>query len=181
MEECPECYGKSEYSGKTARCHACEYLQSCAYFISTQSSVSDHTSGHVSYDRVSYSSKVSDKETASGSCDAPTSDEDSDDTTLKVMEFLLDVDNYTAELISAVLHGGCNTTSDLGAKFGVSRQAIHRKIVDCCTEHPELRKLFYTRMYNCRRILTDSARIERQRENAARRAGTHENQMEFEF
>ena len=173
--ECPECYGKAEFKGKSNACEFCEYLQSCEYFISTQNSVSDHTSGHVSYEKISFSEKVSAAPNISVDIDI------ADDSALRIMEFLLDVDNYTAELVSAVLHGGCNTTADLGAKFGVSRQAIHRKIVDCCTEHPELRKLFYTRLYNCRRILTDSARLEKQKEKAARRAGTHENQMEFQF
>lgn len=174
MNDCPECYGKKEK--KTERCNNCEFLESCEYFASTKTAVLDHTSGHVSYEQVSYSKEVaSHPEIFSEENIFP------DNSAVRIMEFLLDVDNYTAELVSAVLHGNCNTTADLGEKFGVSRQAIHRKIVDCCTEHPELRKLFYTRLYNCRRILTDSSRLTKQKEKAARRTGAHKDQMEFDF
>jgi hypothetical protein len=38
---------------------------------------------------------------------------------------------------------------------------MHRKLIDCCHQHPHLRKLFITRLTRCRRILTNSSRIER--------------------
>ena len=94
----------------------------------------------------------------------------------RIIEYLLDVDNYTAELASSVLHGGAATASDLAREFGVTRQAIHRKLVDCCTRHPELRKLFITRLFRCRRILSDSARLKARKER-----NEDESQMEFEF
>lgn len=174
MNDCPECYGKQDKCDKVQACRVCEYHESCRYFV--DSNFSDRASGQTSYEKIAYSKQVS-----SAPSNIPSEPLDSDDSTLRVMEFLLDVDNYTAELVSAVLHGNCNTTSDLGEKFGVSRQAIHRKIVDCCTQHPELRKLFYTRLYNCRRILTDSARLTKQKEKAAKKSGCNENQMEFSF
>ena len=174
MNDCPDCYGKPASSGKLNTCKECEYLESCEYYV--RSCISDHALGQVSYENISYSKKV-----AQAPVVPELSIDSSNDSALRIMEFLLDVDNYTAELVSAVLHGNCNTTSDLGEKFGVSRQAIHRKIVDCCTQHPELRKLFYTRLYNCRRILTDSARLTKQKEKAAKKNGCNENQMEFSF
>lgn len=88
------------------------------------------------------------------------------------MEFLLDLDNYTAELLSEIMHGDVSSASDLARKMGVSRQAVHRKIVDCCTLHPELRRLFITRLYRCRRLLTDSKRLSKKK---------NQNQMEFDF
>ena len=178
--DCPDCYGSAS-SGKTERCQTCEYKDSCEYFANSQASVSDRTSGQVCFENISYSAKVAQPAQQSDICSELSASDSDTGSVLKIMEFLLDVDNYTAELISAVLHGNCNTTADLGAKFGVSRQAIHRKIVDCCTEHPELRKLFYTRLYNCRRLLTDSTRLQRQKEKAAQRAMKNKNQMEFEF
>ena len=79
------------------------------------------------------------------------------------MEFLLDIDNYTAELLHEVLHGDCDTTSALAKKFGISRQAVHRKIVDTCTLYPQLRGLFISRLYRCRRIMHNSSRLEKQK------------------
>jgi hypothetical protein len=173
MNDCPECYGKPEYGGKLPGCAKCEYNESCLYFISTAGC--DKTSGHVSFEAVSYSKKVAQQSDAGAIFSAVESSGDGQ--VLQILEFLLDVDNYTAELISAVLHNDCRTTADLGKKFGVSRQAIHRKLQDCCTEHPQLRKLFYTRLYNCRRILTDSDRLTRQRERKQQKKD--ENQMEL--
>lgn len=126
----------------------------------------------MSYERYSYSRDVA------AAPEVQEVSESKDDDVRMVMEFLLDIDNYSAELLSAVLHGDCTTTSDLARKFGVSRQAIHRKIVDCCTEHPELRRLFITRLYRCRRLLTDSRRLTAQRE---KRVAAAENDLQGRF
>lgn len=170
MSDCPECYGKVDTTGKLDQCLACEFAESCKYYAETES-LCNGTSGHVSYDRYSYSEEVASKD------DVCFSDEpENDSEVLQVMEFLLDLDNYTAELLSAVLHEGCYNTVTLAKKFGVSRQAIHRKIIDCCHLHPELRKLFITRMTRCRRILSDSYRLTKQNEKK-----NNPNQMEFDF
>lgn len=174
--DCPECFGKQSKSGKTAGCRQCEYAESCRFCAEDDGSGCDRRLGHVSYERYSYSRDVA----------AAPEDQDAapetkkDDDVRRVMEFLLDIDNYSAELLSAVLHGDCATTSDLARKFGVSRQAIHRKIVDCCTEHPELRRLFITRLYRCRRLLTDSRRLTAQREKHAA-AAENDLQGRFDF
>lgn len=155
--DCPECFGKKNANGKLAECATCQYFDSCQYCSEHDSNDCDKRSGHVSYERYNFS-----KETADAPADV---DEtvDNDSSVRRVMEFLLDIDNYTAELLHEVLHGNCDTTSALAKKFGISRQAVHRKIVDCCTLYPELRKLFVTRLYRCRRIMHDSARLEKQK------------------
>jgi predicted DNA-binding protein YlxM (UPF0122 family) len=158
---CPECYGKKL---EKLECVNCVYLASCRFFF--ESSKGDTTTGSVNFDKVSFSSSIS---------TAPVMPDDPEEApeknppardlsgTLEVLEFLLDIDNYTAELLSEVLRGA-NSTEELASKFGKSRQAIHRKLVDCCTEHPELRQLFISRLYKCRRLLSDSARLTKKRE-----------------
>lgn len=170
MSDCPECYGSLDATGKLPICKDCEFAESCKYYAETEAACNRTTSGHVSYDRYSYSEEVSAKD--EGYIDEPAKDSE----VLRIMEFLLNVDNYTAELLSAVLHDGCYNTVTLAKKFGVSRQAIHRKIIDCCHLHPELRKLFITRMSRCRRILSDSDRLTKQKEK-----NSNPNQMEFDF
>jgi hypothetical protein len=65
-----------------------------------------------------------------------------------------------------VLHDPqCTSSSALARKFGVARQSMHRKLIDCCHQHPQLRKLFITRLTRCRRILTNSSRIEKRENN----------------
>lgn len=159
--DCPECFGKK--NGKLDDCSTCQYFESCQYCSEHDSNDCDKRSGHVSYDRYSFS-----KETANEPAEADDSEDLStsgnDNYALRqVMEFLLDIDNYTAELLHEVLHGDCDTTSALAKKFGISRQAVHRKIVDTCTLYPQLRGLFISRLYRCRRIMTNSARLEKQK------------------
>lgn len=173
--ECPDCFAKFERVGRLAACASCQFLESCRYCAENDDRKVNRRLGHVSYDRYSYSQSVSTPAPEPEYDDAADSRED-DAEVRRVMEFLMDIDNYSAELLSEVLHGNANTASDLARKFGVSRQAIHRKIVDCCTAHPELRKLFITRLYRCRRIMQNSKRMaERvtQKQNP--------NQMEFNF
>lgn len=171
-DECPECYGNPVKSGKIDACKSCVYRDSCALFVRTEPEMEKRIGG-VSFEHYSYSEEIADKPKE------PTDDK-SDPEVLRVMEFLLDIDNYTAELASEVLHGNCNSSSDLAKKFGVSRQAIHRKLVDCCTQHPELRRLFITRLTRCRRILTDSERLKTQNARVQQKKHADE-QMEFDF
>lgn len=168
-EVCPPCFGGSD-SGKKSDCERCVFLESCRFYA--ESSNCDRSTGDVSFDRYSYSSDVSSKPEECS--DESESDSGVDNSivgnggALEILEFLLDVDNYTAELLSEVLRGA-NSTEELAKKFGKSRQAIHRKLVDCCTEHPELRALFITRLFKCRRILSESERLKRRRLNAEAR------------
>lgn len=161
--ECPECFGKSGAVDTKTECQTCLYVDSCRYCANDDGR--DKKSGHVSYDRYSYSTEAADvpNQYAAQCYDDSTDDSTDMTSTRQVLEFLLDIDNYTAELLHEVLHGNCNTTSQLAAKFGVSRQAIHRKIVDACTLYPNLRKLFMVRLYRCRRIMHDSDRLQKQR------------------
>ena len=175
QSDCPECFGKSSAAGKLDRCPSCEYQESCKFCAEDDGSSCDRRLGHISYERYSYSREVSSTATAPDQdLDQSISCGHEDDTAgvRRVMEFLLDLDNYTAELVSDVLHGDVSTTSEIARKRGISRQAVHRKIIDCCTQYPELRQLFIARLYRCRRILRDSKRLKPKHDP---------NQLEFNF
>ena len=165
---CPQCFGSASEYG-SMRCSSCEFRESCKYCIDDDGSGCDRRLGHVSYERYSYSERVASSPPEASEKDI---DDGDDDDARRIMEFLLDLDNYTAELLSEIMHGDVSSASDLARKMGVSRQAVHRKIVDCCTLHPELRRLFITRLYRCRRLLTDSKRLSKKK---------NQNQMEFDF
>lgn len=166
---CPDCFSNREKCGKLPECAACEYHDSCRFCAENDERKVNRRLGHVSYERYSFSNEVSDR--APVPSDEPKRPKEDEDVR-RVMEFLLDIDNYSAELLSEVLHGNSHSASDLARKFGVSRQAIHRKIVDACTQAPHLRKLFATRLYRCRRLLRDSDRLTKKH---------NPNQMEFNF
>ena len=161
IDDCPSCFGKKNSNDKLDDCSTCQFFESCQYCSEHDAKECDKRSGHVSYERYSFS-----KETASKPDDNTDNEEystNNNSSIRQVMEFLLDIDNYTAELLHEVLHGNCDTTSKIARKFGISRQAVHRKIVDTCTLYPQLRSLFITRLYRCRRIMHDSARLEKQK------------------
>ena len=158
--DCPECFGKKEQFGKTPNCNSCEYKESCEYCCADDGKECERNSGHVSYERYAYSEEVAAPATVPD--DEIHVNDDINDVR-QVMEFLLDIDNYTAELLSAVLHDPqCTSASALAIQFGIARQIMHRKLIDCCHRHPHLRKLFITRLTGCRRILKNSSRIEKQ-------------------
>jgi hypothetical protein len=183
--DCPECFGKKEQFGKIPDCEKCEYTESCKYCCDDDGKKCERNSGHVSYERYAYSREVAtpasipaEAEQINGSEYIPADD----DNVRQVLEFLLDIDNYTAELVSAVLHDPqCTSASALARKFGVARQSMHRKLIDCCHLHPQLRKLFITRLTRCRRILTNSSRIERTQERNRNKSVTSENQNQMEL
>lgn len=178
--DCPECFGKPDQHGKNPRCKRCEFSESCKFYCDDDGSSCNRNSGHVSYERYSYSEEIAAPANIPNESE---SEENSDDEGIRqVMEFLLDIDNYTAELLSAVLHDPkCTSASALARKFGVARQSMHRKLIDCCHRHPELRKLFITRLTRCRRILTNSSRIDRQenRKNNINNINNNTEQMEL--
>lgn len=164
MDSCPDCFGKKESCGKIPLCNDCEFTESCRYCSDNDSAKCDRTSGLVSYERYSYSKNVAENP----QCISDDSEQFSatGESVRQILEFLLDIDNYTAELVSAVLHDPqCTSSSALARKFGVARQSMHRKLIDCCHQHPQLRKLFITRLTRCRRILTNSSRIEKRENN----------------
>lgn len=176
--ECPECFGKKECCEKIAKCSTCQYTESCRYCSNDDGSSCNRNSGHVSYDRYAFAEEVSTPAEIPDDSTPAIPVEDSE--VRQVMEFLLDIDNYTAELLSAVLHDPqCTSASALARKFGVARQSMHRKLIDCCHLHPELRSLFITRLTRCRRILTNSSRIDRKDRNKKENKNININQMEL--
>lgn len=153
MDDCPECFATP---GGGSGCGGCEFAESCRYCAATGRSVNSRL-GHVSYDRYEYSRE------ANGANEAnPPPDPASEvriDYVRMVMNFLMSCDRYTLKLLQACLEEDVSTLADLGRQVGVSRQAVHRKLVDSCTEHPELREFFIAKLPRCSRLLRDSARI----------------------
>ena len=179
MDICPDCFGKKDSCGKIPLCKNCEFTESCQYCAANDSAKCDRTSGLVSYDRYSYSKDIAAKPDNST---VETADNGDSDGVRQVLEFLLDIDNYTAELVSAVLHDPqCTSSSALARKFGIARQSMHRKLIDCCHQHPQLRTLFITRLTRCRRMLTNSSRIERRDQKNKEKILANSNQYQMEL
>lgn len=154
--DCPECFGKADRHGATPECSECEYLESCRVCCDIPDRKINRRSGHTSYERYSYSEEVAARETIPDDSPKPTArPRYTDDDLQQLLAFMLRIDDYTLDILAQVLSGDMNTASDVARSFGVSRQAIHRKLVDSCTMHPELRKIFQAHLYRCKRILKD--------------------------
>ncbi len=155
--DCPECFGNRSRREKEPGCAVCEYSDSCRVCCEDDDSRINRRSGHVSYDRYCYSREIAQEAPAVEEISVAEPQYTSDDL-LQLLEFMLRIDDYSLDILSQVLAGNLNTASEVAKSFGVSRQAIHRKLVDSCTLHPELRKIFQAHLYRCRRILQDRDR-----------------------
>lgn len=157
METGPDCYGKKEFSNKTEKCPSCEFLKSCIFFCKEDDKKINRGSGHVSLERYSYSTEVADHPDDSNE---PLDDTESHQVTgkyteedmIRLMEFMLRIDDYSLSLIENVINRNIITASDVARVYKVSRQAIHRKLIDSCRKNPELRTMFRASLYRCKRL-----------------------------
>lgn len=162
MEDCPECYGKKDLSNKIAECPSCEFLKSCIYYCKEDDKKMNRGSGHVSFENYSYSHEIADQpaeiEDEPDENEAPASDRKgkyTDQDMLRLMEFMFRIDDYSLAIIEKVLNRNLITASDAARVFKVSRQAIHRKLLDSCRKNPELRNLLHANLYRCKRLRED--------------------------
>lgn len=169
----PICYGQPEKCGCLPECATCQYAESCRWYIDNPAPFDKHgksTRGHwVSYERYSYSA-----ETAKD-CDPPDDSEveavpqseqmvpnDDDDYNKPVysqadlhalLVFLLrEVDDYTLAIVECVLREDHTMASTVAKAFGVSREAMHRKLMDSCRRYPELAAMLKSVMYRCKSL-----------------------------
>lgn len=179
--ECPECFGKIQ---ELDRCAACQYMESCRY-------LSGHTDGAVNArmprtvsveaagDRVEFVRDFDDSGDSRDSRGGRRRGFGWEDMR-RVMQWLLSMDDFTLDILSRLAGGGIDSASDLARAMGVRRQAVHRKLVDMCAEHPELCDMLRGYLPKCRRI-AEHRRSGRNRQHFRRRAGDEGRQMEFNF
>ena len=72
---------------------------------------------------------------------------------IELVRFLCTIDDLTIELLDATLNGQARSAAEIGRAIGVTRQAVHRKLVDECCRHQELVGFFGLHLKRCRRIL----------------------------
>lgn len=160
METGPDCYGKRETCGNTENCPSCEFLESCRYFTRHDDKKINRGSGHVSFERYSYSSEIADRPAESeeelfDSSPESGSGKYTDQDMIRLMEFMLRIDDYSLSLVENVISRNIITASDAARVYKVSRQAVHRKLLDSCRKYPELRMLFRASLYRCKRLRDD--------------------------
>ncbi|MEI8245596.1 MAG: hypothetical protein WCI51_07190 [Lentisphaerota bacterium] len=162
METAPECFENLQF-GKKPECPACEFSESCKLYFKTENKM-ERRCGHVSYEAIAYSKQVASKEEPEEVIEfvEPTAepqheiDENelkySDEDFLKLMMFMLRIDDYSLGVVESVINGNLLTASDAARAFNVSRQAMHRKIVDSVRKHSELRSIFKINLSRCKKL-----------------------------
>jgi hypothetical protein len=154
MNDCPSCFATQE-CGRIPECTMCEFTESCRYCFENDGDKCDRTSGHVSFENYDYSEETA--ETAEGvysfdNSSRKTDPRYTDEDLLKLMEFMLRIDDYSLGIVESVINGNLMTVSDAARVFKVSRQAMHRKILDSVRKHPELKNLFRANLYRCKKL-----------------------------
>lgn len=187
--DCPSCYGKAEFWGKLPACSSCEFFESCKWYIDNpdpspgwERSSTEH---FTSFEAIQYSEEVADMPAPEES-DEPSPDDDSNEPVFSandmryLLEFLLrDVDDYSLAIVECALRSDCTSAADLARAFKVSREAMHRKLIDTCAAYPQLATVLRCVLHRCARL----AKPETRETIAGRRVRLQpdKNQMEFNF
>lgn len=160
-DQCPACFGVEQKIVKPV-CISCEFREACKVCRDMPDKKINRLLGFVSYDRFSYSREVADETGKPG--DVHEEGEllkqqryYTQEDLMYILSFLLKVDDYSLQILSEIVVKGRTLASDVARDFGVSRQAIHRKIRDSCIKYPELREMFKAYLYRCKSIINKRA------------------------
>ncbi len=190
-----DCYGKRH--GMLASCNRCEYAESCRWAAANPEPYDGHgrsRRGHfVSYEQYAFAREVA------AEPDRPHCDEEarelaeaerleydtpiySNEDLEAILRFLLrEVDDYSLAVAMCVLREGHTMASETARAFGVSREAMHRKIVDSCRKFPVLAALLKGALYRCKKLSDIHERHNIAGRRNAGKAGQAKKQMELNF
>ena len=156
MDDCPKCFA-SQGAGRLEGCPACPYAESCRFCAENPDpGPGRYSKGHgVSVERYQWSQEIATPP------DEP--DEEADETEAaanaprysvreveELLRFLLrGVDDYSLAVVIAALREGHATAAGLARSFGVSREAMHRKLVDIARRFPQLRGTLLLTLQRC--------------------------------
>ena len=191
--DCPTCYGQASSWNKLPACRTCPYLASCRWYIENPDPApfsSRSTKEHfVSFESVQFSEAV-----ASMPAPDPTSASEAQEDGEKpvfsandmrhMLEFLLrDVDDYSLAIVECALRTGCSSNAELARAFCVSREAMHRKLIDTCRAYPPLASVLRCILYRCARLANPDNResIAGRRVQKKSNINNSNKQMEFKF
>lgn len=152
MNDAPSCWGK--YKAGSVCCVACEYAAACRYCTETEPAMNRPVGGQ-DYDSVSeWAPDLADYDHTPG--DEPEEPEAAAagyarqcpsggraEELASFLNFILHLDDYTlgilAELIAPTRSGiGRYSVAELARLHGISRQGMHRKVLDVARKSPEL-------------------------------------------
>jgi hypothetical protein len=151
-----QCFGIKAFCEKLdPECYLCDYIHACTY--ATRERNPDGRQHQVSFERYAFSREIADETKSELEPEPEDSAKDelryTDRDMLRLLEYILNVDEYSLTLVINAISGKTRTASDLARIQNVSRQAIHRKLIDTCGRYPELKELLLGNLYRCKRIM----------------------------
>lgn len=191
--DCPQCFGNASSFAKLPACKTCQYRDACQYCAVNpipDGSQRDTRGHHVSFEQYQHAEEIACEEKPY--YDEPAPVENSYDKPLysnadmqHMLEFMLrGVDDYSLAIVECVLREEHTTASQVAKAFGVSREAMHRKLIDSCRQYPYLAEMLRSTLYRCK-MLADPARrgsiAGRRKRDVDQGQGEKKEQMEFVF
>lgn len=181
MNDAPECWGK--YRAGAASCRECDYPESCRYCAETESRMNRPLGGQ-DFDSVAeWAPDLADDRHIPGN-----EPEDFPENAVPhsagdfagFLNFLLHLDNYTLGILAEIIAPSSDrkrfTVAELARIHGISRQGMHRKLLDTARKSPELAGLLAMTVRKIRR-----ARQEFTAPRNRRRLRRSSGQLEFRF
>ena len=191
--DCPQCFGIASSCGQLPACTSCQYQESCRYCADNPAPSGhgrDKRGHHVSFEQYQYAREIASEEEPI--FDEPEPEDNynkpiySNADMQHLLEFMLrGVDDYSLAIVECVLREEHTTASQVAKAFDVSREAMHRKLIDSCKQYPYLAEMLRGTLYRCK-MLADPARRgsiagRRKREVDAAGKDGDKQQMEFLF
>lgn len=188
MNDAPSCWGK--YQTGSACCVTCEYAAACRYCTETEpamnrpvggqdyDSVSEWAPDLADYDHTPGSEPEEPEAATAAGYALPCPSGGRVEELAAFLNFILHLDDYTlgilAELIAPTRSGiGRYSVAELARLHGISRQGMHRKVLDVARKSPELAGLLAMSVKKIQKARRDFT--------APRRRSRDERQMEFHF
>ncbi len=176
MRDAPECWGKF---AEGADCPDCLYAAACRLFTETEPAMNAAVGGQ-DYDSVEdWAEDLADHSHTPG-MEPEHAEDDAPAGSLDLagfLMFLLRLDDYTlgilAEIIAPSQTGRRCSVADLARIHGISRQGMHRKVLDVARKSPELCSLL--------RMTVKKIQKARREFSAPRRQRRPSPQLEFRF
>lgn len=150
MDDTPACWEK--YNTKSSQCESCPFAAACRLCSQTAASINRPVGGQ-NYDAVAaWASDLADYSHIPGESKHPSRNENTRAALAKLLRFLLRIDDYTLGIVAELLNNEQHySVADLARIRGISRQGMHRKLLDATRKHPELAALFAMTVKKIRR------------------------------
>ena len=150
MDAAPECWGKFNRCGRP-----CEFAAACRYCTETESRMNRPLYGQ-DYDSVSeWAPDLADYRHIPGEEQEALPEEHNAADLAGFLNFLLHLDNYTLGILAEIIAPSSDrkrfTVAELARIHGISRQGMHRKLLDVARKSPELASLLAMTVRKIRR------------------------------